>query len=311
VAYKQGFLDRPIVDEYALILGEWLKLLLPNWKPEKLHFTVRLSHDIDYIGRFSSTGHALRVLVGDVIKRRNIRQTRQTAADWWQQTVMPQHTLQMQGIYRLAQLSKENGLCSAFYFMTADHGPYDTGYDSTSSVVRQCIEDLLNQGHEVGFHPGYHTFDDLECLATEKARLDKLLGTTKYGGRQHVLRFQVPITWRHWAQVGLTYDSTLGFADYEGFRCGTCHPFQPFDLIENGQLKLWEIPLITMDTTLRFYRRLTPAEGETQILKLARHCKRVNGTFTLLWHNSSLNQDWYPWAVIYERTVRTLAKMQY
>ena len=33
VAYKQGFLDRPVVDEYALILREWLKALDPTECP--------------------------------------------------------------------------------------------------------------------------------------------------------------------------------------------------------------------------------------------------------------------------------------
>ncbi|MFC2042988.1 DUF7033 domain-containing protein [Chloroflexota bacterium] len=33
LAFKQNFLERPIVDEYGLILREWLKVAFPGWKP--------------------------------------------------------------------------------------------------------------------------------------------------------------------------------------------------------------------------------------------------------------------------------------
>jgi hypothetical protein len=138
--------------------------------------------------------------------------------------------------------------------------------------------------------------------------MDTLLGKTNYGGRQHFLRFQVPDTWRHWEQVGLSYDATLGYADHEGFRCGTCHPFRPFDVEQNRELDLWEVPLIVMDGTLHNYRQLTPEQGEARILELAHRCQQVEGTFTLLWHNSSLSGDWLPWSKVYRRVIRELAK---
>ncbi|MBN1429117.1 MAG: hypothetical protein JXB07_12145, partial [Anaerolineae bacterium] len=59
VAYKHGFLDRPLVDEYALILREWLRVILPGWEPESRSFSVKLSHDIDHLRRFPSASNAL------------------------------------------------------------------------------------------------------------------------------------------------------------------------------------------------------------------------------------------------------------
>ena len=184
--------------------------------------------------------------------------------------------------------------------------------NETGLFSYQCIQGRScgSQGFEIGFHPGYDTFNDPERLAEEKDRLDAVLGKTQYGGRQHFLRFQVPNTWRHWEQIGLTYDSTMTYADHEGFRCGTCHPFRPFDVEQNRELDLWEWPLIVMDGTLRQYRGLTPEQGQARILELARRCKQVGGTFTLLWHNSSLGGEWRPWAEVYRRVVGVLAEMQ-
>ncbi len=308
VAYKQGFLDRPIIDEYALILREWIKLLLPNWEPEPRQFTVKLSHDIDHIRRFPSTMQGGRTLAGDLLKRKNGTQARQSLTDLWQQTVMPDRTPYMQNIYRLADLSQQYGFKSAFYFMAAEPGPYDSGYDPASPVIRRCVDELLEQGHEIGFHPSYRTFGNLEQLALEKARFDQALGLTGYGGRQHYLRFNAPETWRHWEQVGLAYDSTVGYADHEGFRCGTCLPFKPFDVQENRELTIFERPLIAMEGTLYHYRQLSQEESMGRILKLAERCRLSRGEFTLLWHNYTFGGEaWQPDSPLYGQIVSKLA----
>lgn len=307
VAYKQGFLERPIVDEYALILREWLKVLLPGWEPRPRQFSVRLSHDIDQIRRFPNWYVTLRTLAGDLLKRRSPRCAWQTVLD----VTLYDRDPYFEGIRTLAELSRRYGIVGdAFYFMAAEPGTADSGYDVASPEVRRCIEWLCEQGFEIGLHPGYHTLNDPERLAEEKARLDAVLEETKYGGRQHYLRFQVPDTWRHWEQVGLAYDSTMTYACHEGFRCGTCHRFRPFDVQQDRELDLWEWPPIVMDATLRKYRGLTPEQGEARILELARRCRQVEGTFTLLWHNSSLDGEWRPWAEMYQRVVGRLAEMQ-
>ncbi len=307
VAYKQGFLDRPIVDEYALILQKWLTLLLPRWTPTSPRFSVKLSHDIDVIKRFPNLRRAAQALGRDLLKYRSLKQGGQTLTDAVIQTVFPRQAIGFQGIHFLAGLSRTHNLDSAFYFMAAEPAPFDNGYDPASSFVKQCIEDLRQQGFEIGFHPGYHTLNDPERLALEKTRMDTVLGEESYGGRQHYLRFQVPNTWRHWAQVGLIYDSTMGYADHEGFRCGTCHPFHPFDIEQDCELNLLELPLIVMDATLQEYHNLSPEQGERRILDLAQRCRQVEGTFTLLWHNSVLQKEWRLWKKMYQRVVKVLA----
>lgn len=309
VAYKQGFLDHPIVDEYALVLQAWLKTLLPGWSPQMLPFSVKLSHDIDHVLEFPSLYQGMRIMARDLLKRHSPSKAAYTLRILFAQPFVPERSPVLQKIDELAAISEQHGFTSAFYFMTAESGLYDSGYDSASQPVRRYIDDLRSRGHEIGFHPGYWTLDDPERFATEKARMDAILGQQQYGGRQHFLRFRTPGTWRMWEQMGLTYDATLGYGDYEGFRCGTCHPFHPFDIEQDRQLDLLEIPLIVMDTTLKEYRGLTPEQGEERILALAQRCQQVNGVFTLLWHNSSLLGAWEPWAAMYRRILPQLSAL--
>lgn len=300
VAYKQRFLDRPVVDQYILILQAWLITLLPSWSPPPKQFSVKLSHDIDSVRSVT-----WRQAAGDILKRFSPAKAALTI----HQIVRAEEDPHLRALYKLADLSERSGFRSAFYFSAADPGMYDTGYDPNAKVLQQCIEDLRRRGHEIGFHPGYHTLDDPHRFAEEKGRMDRALGETNYGGRQHYLRFRTPDTWRQWERTGLSYDSTLGYADHEGFRCGTCHPFHPFDVEQDRQLDLLEIPLIVMDGTLKDYRGLTPSLGAESILALAQRCQQVNGVFTLLWHNSSLHGKWAPWAVMYRRVLAHLGDM--
>jgi hypothetical protein len=304
VAYRQGFLDRPIVDEYALILREWLKVIRPRFEPVTRRFSVRLSHDVDDVRRFSWPYRIGRA-IGIALRRR--RALLQYGRDFVSLLRSPDP---FTGIYQLADLSEQYGFSSAFYFQAAESGAYDRGYDLASRHIRGCVNALRERGHEIGFHGGYRAFADRERLLREKARFERSLDQPARGGRQHYLRFIAPQTWRIWEEVGLEYDSTLGFADHEGFRCGSCHPFRPFDLEKNRELDLLEVPLLVMDGTLRRYRGLTPQQGKDVILKIAQRCYQVNGVFTMLWHNSSLEGEWQPWFAMYQHVLRCLAAME-
>jgi hypothetical protein len=309
-AYRHGFLHRPLVDEYGLILREWLKVLRPGWTPAPRRFAVKLSHDIDQVRPFHPWVASLRALGGDLARRRSVARAHDTAVDALAQALAPDRTSAARGILALADMAESVGLAGgAYYFMAADPRPPDNDYDVASPTMRRAIDALQRRGAEIGFHAGYHTLDNPALLAAQKARLDAVLGRGNYGGRQHFLRFRAPATWRHWETAGLAYDATLGYADHEGFRCGTCHPYRPFDLEQDRELRLWEVPLIAMDATLRRYRGLTPEQAVERVIELARRCRDVEGTFTLLWHNTSLAGPWRPWAAAYARMLAELAAM--
>jgi hypothetical protein len=208
----------------------------------------------------------------------------------------------LKGVQTLADLSLQHGIhTDVFNFMAAEPSPFDCGYDVTSPLVRSQIRDLEVLGFHIGFHPSYRSFDDAGRFLQEKSNLEAALKTPLSGGRQHYLRFRVPDTWRMWEKAGLNYDSTMGFPECGGFRCGTCHAYRPFDVEEDREMDLWERPLIMMDVTLTNYNSFTPDQGERVMAKLLQKCRNVGGVFTLLWHNSSLVGGWTPWVDVYRR----------
>jgi hypothetical protein len=306
VAWKQGFLDRPVVDEYAMILREWLKVVLPRWEPGRNEFKVHLSHDIDHVRLFPDLNSRLIRFGSNLFKRRDLRSAINTI--FWNQSLGSDPYFQR--IYDLAKISLENGLSNdTFFMMSARKSDKDAGYDIASPHLRGCIDFLLGQGFEIGLHPSYYAYNDLIRMEEEKTQIETVLSRQVRSARQHYLRFKIPETWRIQSQVGLLYDCTLSFADQVGFRCGTCHPFKPFDAVTNTELAIQERPLIVMDRTIVDYLSLPPTEGIDLIHKLALRCRSVEGTFTLLWHNTSIFKKHLPWIDFYPELIRSLSRM--
>jgi hypothetical protein len=296
LAARDGFLNRPIVDEYGLALEQALTHLLPRWQPVERKLRVKLSHDIDEVGipfNFSSA-------VGHTIRRHKPLATVRDLLG----SVVGLSPTYLKLIRSIVRMSLERGLDSAVYWKASRRSPLDSGYDPRHPKVREVISWLHEQGVETGVHPGYETFLSPDRLLREVQILREALGEQPLGGRQHYLRW-CPDSWLHWETCGLAYDSTVGYADQIGFRAGTCVPYRPWLLFLNREANLIEIPLLVMDGTLLYYMGLTPRQSLEAVLECVTRCSFIGGVFTLLWHNSSLIDPIYK--DLYRNILDTLA----
>jgi hypothetical protein len=284
VAWRDGFLNRPIVDEYGLALSEALRRLLPGWQPERPRFRVKLGHDVDEIG----FPFSMRSIVGHTIRRgRPAASLRDCTAPWFGIDTDYQLLLR-----KVVALSQQRGLKPAVYWKASAPGPHDTGYDPSHSSLRAMIARFQSYGLEMGIHPGYETFESPEKLSAEVATLREVLGETRLGGRQDFLRWS-PKTWEHWEACGLAYDASVGYADHVGFRAGTCQPYHPWLASQDRQAELLEIPLLAMDCTLQSYMKADADKALQHLRDCVRRCREVGGVFTLVWHHTRLSHSGY------------------
>jgi hypothetical protein len=303
VAYKHGFLDRPIVDEYALILRVWIRYLLPSRKLENENPHLLLTHDIDFIQKYKNPLKLATTIYTQIKNKVKMHEMLSSIKTFSQEIRQPGTSIFLKGISRLTDISIENELRSVFFFQVADPSKNDSGYPISNPQLQQEIEKIKKSGFEIGLHPSYNSYDHFEKLAFEKKVLEEVIDQEVKYVRQHYLRFKVPKTWQIQSKVGFGTDFSLGYPEMEGFRCGTCHPFHPFDLENKRELKILEIPLIAMDRTLMNYRKLTPEQAFLRLLAMYDVCRSINGTFTLLWHNSSLFDENKVWGNTYKRFI--------
>ncbi len=283
MAFRGGYVDRPIVDEYGLAFEQALAFLHSGWRPADRKLRAKLSHDADHVGIPLRGKNILRQ-----IARRDARNTWRELWCW-----LPDcDPVDLRAVREIVSLTGKHKLDSAVYWMASPPSLRDSGYDPRHQKIRKVIEWLNQQGVECGVQPGYNTYRSPEKLRREVNLLRELLGDGLLGGRQHYLRWCVD-TWIHWEMCGLAYDSTLSFADHIGFRTGTCVPYQPWLLSLNRAADLLEIPLLVMDRTLLGYMQLTEEASVEAVRQCVARCRAVGGVFTMVWHNNSLLEPRY------------------
>jgi len=298
LAYREGFFERPIINEYIEIFWAYLKRLWPSLERKNREFRLCITHDVDrpFAYYFLSPVELIRFLLGDFfvthnlsLLLRNILKCQRVKMG--RLDVDPFFTFK-----RIMDISEVNGLRSAFYFISSK-GNYKYGgnYDIGHPKIRQLLHEINNRGHEIGFHANFCSYKSYERVKSELNIINKILAEEKIkqevkGGRQHYLQWQAPITWQNWEVAGLEYDTSVGFSDHAGFRCGVCYEYPVFNLKTRQTLKLIERPLIVMDWYLE--SECGFENSLEKILVLKNRCRKFRGDFVLLWHNNRfVNND--------------------
>ncbi|MEZ2744894.1 polysaccharide deacetylase family protein [Halopseudomonas bauzanensis] len=298
-AYQHGYLERPIVDEWLFILGQLIKRVWPTAQLKIHEFHMKVSHDIDAPSRygFRSAKSLLRGMAGDVLKNKSLKSA--MLGPWIRlNTKQRLHPADPFNTFEwLMDISEECGVKSAFYLICGRTDPTrDADYEPEHPAIRNLMRRIHERGHEIGLHASYGSYKRPEVILAEANRLrliakEEGIMQDKWGGRMHYLRWEHPTTLRAWEQAGMSYDSTLGYADLPGFRCGTCFEYPAFDPIKQQLLNIRIRPLIAMECTVIAERYMNLGYTNAALSKfvsLKEACRVVGGCFTLLWHNSHL-----------------------
>jgi hypothetical protein len=300
-AYQFDYLERPVVDEWLQILGQVVQRQWPGIELKRHEFQTLVSHDVDRPSRygFSSLGVLFRRMMGDLIRRRELRSS--VLAPWIRR--QSRSTLHPADPYNtfswIMEQSENKGLISAFYFICGRTDPrFDADYEIEHPAMRRLLREIHARGHEIGLHPSYKTYQNPTAMKQELERLRRVcveegIHQAVWGGRMHYLRWEQPTTLKAWEAAKMSYDSTLGYADHAGFRCGTCFEYSAFDPLASKALRLRVRPLIAMEQSI-LSQEFMGLNGDQSAAEkfdcLRATCRKVRGNFALLWHNSALTR---------------------
>lgn len=294
----EGLQRRAIVNEYLLLLSHAFEALWPSIRIKSRAYRVFLTHDVDsalFINRARSWT-TLRATYGDVVYRKDPGLAARRIASTVMKATRTGARLDVYNTYNLLMdLSEKKGLKSAFYFICGGEPAVDGDYAIDSPWCLELLRSIAARGHEVGLHPSYASGERGGIVESEFRNLRNAaeqagVRQAEWGGRHHYLRWNPTRSWREWAQAGLSYDSSIGFADIPGFRSGYCFDYPVFDVSSGSRLPLRERPLLVMEKTV-FPDHPSSTSGRDAVeacRDLALTCKRFGGDFTLLWHNSKI-----------------------
>lgn len=305
-AHKFRMLDRPILEEWVIWLGQKLRYLFPKLEISKPIFTFQPTYDIDlawaYLHRswYRSLGGITRELTNLQIKSIKHR-----LAVYTGRQIDPFYTFD-----HLDAWHKKYQLEPTYFFLLGDPGPIDRNINPKNKAFRELIKGLASKA-SIGIHPSGRSNDSVEQLQKEIDRLAQITGTHPIHSRQHYLILRFPETYQRLLKCGITHDYSLGYAAQIGFRAGLSRPFYWYDLSKETQTNLLLHPFPIMDASLKHYMLLEPDEALQQSARIVEYIKKTNGTFSLLWHNSSFSVEhgWLGWHEMYEKLL-TLAVKQ-
>jgi hypothetical protein len=289
LAFKQGFLDKPVVNEYIEKLKDNLLRIDPSLQFKQHKYQIYLTHDVDTPLKYNSLKGRMREIIGDIVKRKNlllaIKNILSQVKVFLSLKKDPFNTFDY-----LMDTSDMLGVKSYFFFMGKGSSNLDENYNLKSNFIRNLVKRIESRGHFVGMHSTYNSHNNPTQFKNEKMELTRDIGSNISFGRGHYLRFEVPTTWQVWEDGDMEWDSTLSYADRSGFRCGVCYKFSVFNILTRKKLNLKERPLIVMDDSFATYQHdITPSAMKDAIVSLRKEVEKYNGEFVFLWHNNSFN----------------------
>jgi hypothetical protein len=285
--YRAGFIDWPIVDEYANLLRKWLRIVNVTVPDNNRKFSVLLTHDVDTFRKYRNP---LRTAASAALGHRPWRDVPENIAVWLGLKRDPFDTFDEMLQLDASLLARGNnvGTHVVYFFMAGGKRQFDGMYDIHSRRARKLIRKIRDSGAIIGLHSSYDAGLHPELIDQEKTTLGNICGLPVHYNRHHYLSWREIEDGRALSKAGITHDSSLGYADVAGFRLGVCRPIPLFDPVNMEPLRIQEHPLIVMDCTLSNsnYMNLREEEAFNYCVRLISQTYKHNGEFVMLWHNT-------------------------
>lgn len=301
IAFKNDFLQKPVVNIWMKQLKELLDLKNPNTRFPELKYEFIPTIDVDNAYAYLEKGmvrtlgaftRSLLLLNFDDVKDRF-------------KCIIGMKKDPFDSFDYLLEIQKQYGLRSVFFFLVGDYSLNDKNVPISSRKFRSLIKHVGDYS-EIGIHPSFASNDEKEKVKIEIDRLSNVIHKPITCSRQHFLTLSFPQTYKTLIDDGITDDHTMGYASQLGFRASICTPYSYYDLSNEQQTNLMIHPFCGMEATLRHYQNVKPEAAMEHFQPIIDEVKAVEGTMVVLWHNDSLSEisPWVGWSKLYERLVK-------
>jgi hypothetical protein len=298
LAWREGFLDIPLVNYWLLDLREVLTRRFPELVFRYPTFKFVPTYDIDIAWSFLNKGrrrNAIRALrtffsgkFGELRLRADVLAGRKPdpfdAYEW------------------LDSLHLYCRLKPYYFFLVAEHNKgVDRNILPSSTAFQQLIH-YHAAGYRLGVHPSWQSGDHPHLLREEIEWLQTIADQPITRSRQHYIRFTLPDTYRRLIAAGIDQEFSMGYGSTNGFRASVASSFYWYDLEREETTGLRVFPFCFMDANAYYEQGLTAAQALQELMQYYRHIRKVNGMMVTIWHNHFLGTDptFAGWREVYE-----------
>ncbi len=269
---RNGLEKTPIVDH---LVQDLITSLCQGKINTRLQAPVHLTHDVDFVEKFTSPWSILRKTVGHLYHRRTLKNLDLL----WNQFFDKKKNRQ-DPFDTFEWLLSERSMEKTIYFLRGKNHSLDNFYESNHATFRKALRTAEERQYNIGIHPSYLSYNKGAMMSEEKQKLERECGQEITRSRQHFLNFKVDETPQNLEKIGIKEDSSLGYTRYVGFRCGTGFSYKLYDFQKERPTNVIEKPLVFMDTS---WFHESKRQGSWKLPDLS----NLYGTFNF--HNSTFD----------------------
>ena len=304
LAFRYGFLDQPIVDQWAMQLLKILQNKFPELVFKAPHFRFIPTIDVDNVFAFRHKGpfingyYLLKELLFGKFEKAKYRLA----------VILRLREDPFFNLQKIASLHQACGTFPLFFFHCGCYGRRDKKTFLPSFKYMNAKKEI-SRDFIVGLHPSYHaTFSAMRLKIEHKIMEECTFDGTVFHSRFHYLRFHIPESFRMLLREKIYHDWSMGYSTHTGFRAGTSFPFNFYNLNKDKIYRLIIHPFAVMDKTLKIDMNLNEEEAKQYVLNLAQRVKAVNGVFVTIFHNENLTDafSWRGWRKMYYSLLKEL-----
>ncbi len=284
IAYNNGFLKQPVVDIWAFKFRSALQDKFPDFKFPQRKYNIQPIIDVPISHTFKLKG-IMRTIGG------TIKDLFTFKFSFLYQRFAVLFGLIKDPFNTFSYIINKQKHCSSkfiVFFLIADYSTYDKNININKKEFQSLIKSVADYC-TVGLKASYFSIEDELLLKKEKATMESIINTDLKVTRFSHNKFTLPESYRHLIDLEIAEDYSMGYLNTIGFRAGTCTPFLFYDLDYEIQTPLRVCPFHLIDFAL--LKTASLLDKKQELLKIINEVKKVEGTFTPIFHNYTFSYD--------------------
>lgn len=284
IAYKNGFLQQPIVDIWAYKLKAVLEKQFTEFKFPIKKYSIQPLIDVPMAYYYKEKGlmRTIGGFLGDLsrLKLNNLYKR-----------FLVLFGFQRDPYDTFKWIINKQKQCQHKFYMFFLIGDYST-YDKNININKKHFVSLIKSMSDyckVGLKTSYFALNNINILKAEKKKIESVINHDLEFSRHSFSKVNLPKSYRNLIDLEIKKDFTMGYVNEIGFRAGTCTPFLFYDLDYEVQTPLLINSFHCNDYAM--LKRQSLLDKKQDLLRLINAVKQVNGTFTPLFHNYTFSEE--------------------
>lgn len=283
IAYQNGFLELPVVDEWAFAMRDVLKDKFPEHDFPEGKPQLKSIIAVEEVFAYAQKGFVRQI--GGFFK--DLSQL-QFKLIFKRIASIIRYQADPLNVYdELVEYYQSHDYPMHFMFQLSNYSRYSKNLSYNRTTYQRIIKSMGDYAH-LGLLLGFEAVQDQSVFVKEKKRWEQIVNEELDNAliKRHALNF--PDVYKSMEKLNLSSDYSMGYKNSLGFRAGTCTPFLFYDLDLEQLLPLTIYPSAFNSIILADHDKNDIVE---RIKKIKKRILRLNGYFLGIFENKDFAEE--------------------